>query len=83
MNNEAHPVNDPLDHLIDSWCERRHLRPLAILLPAYTSNNGLTDGWAGVMEALRTLRRNRQLPNDELAEVEQLVVVVEGMVYRS
>ena len=83
MSDEEHPVNGPLDRLIDRWCERRDLGPLAVLLPAYTSNNGLTDGWAGVMEALRTLRGSRRLPDDEHAEIERLVVIVERMVYRT
>jgi hypothetical protein len=56
---------------------------LAVLLPAYTSNNGLTDGWADVMEALRTLRASRHLPEDEHRVIEDLVVLVEQMVYRS
>jgi hypothetical protein len=56
---------------------------LAVVLPAYTSNNGLTDGWADVMEALRTLRGSRHLPEGEHREVEELVVLVERMVYRS
>jgi len=80
---DEHPVNGPLARLIDGWCERRALGPLAVLLPAYTSNNGLTDGWAGVMEALRTLRGSRHLPDDEHRQIEDLVVLVERMVYRS
>lgn len=78
-----HPVNGPLARLIDRWCERRALGPLAILLPAYTSNNGLTDGWAEVMTALQTLRGSRHLPADELGQIEELTVIVEQMVYRS
>jgi hypothetical protein len=53
-----------------------------MILPAYTSNSGLTDGWAGVMEALRDLRASRLLPEAEQAEVERLVPLVERMVYR-
>ena len=78
-----HPVNGPLSRLIDAWCERRALSPLAVLLPAYTSNNGLTDGWTDVMEALRTLRGAGRLPDGEQQEVERLVVLVERMVYRT
>lgn len=71
-----------LRRLIDAWCDRRELKHLALLLPAYTSNFGLTDGWAGVMETLYDLRATRQLPQDEQAEVERLVPIVEQMVYR-
>lgn len=47
------------------------------------SNNGLTDGWADLMEALRTLRGSHHLPAAELRQIEELIVIVEQMVYRS
>jgi hypothetical protein len=79
-----HPVNGPLLRMIEAWCDRRDLRHLAILLPAYTSNAGLTDDWARVMEALYDLRASRvALPEDELAEVERLIPLVERMVHRT
>jgi hypothetical protein len=80
---EKHPVNDPLARLVDAWCERRALRPLSVLLPSYLSNNGLTDGWGDVMEALRTLRAQRELPEDELEEIERVLQIVEKAVYRT
>ena len=80
---EDHPVNGPLNALIEAWCDRRDLRPLALLLPAYTSNFGLTDGWAEVMEALYDLRARGRLPDDEEAEVERIIRIVERMVYRT
>ena len=79
---DEHPVDGPLSRLIEAWCDRRALGPLAVLLPAYLSNNGPTDGWADVMDALRRLRATRQLPAEEQAEVERLVALVERMVYR-
>jgi hypothetical protein len=78
-----HPVNGPLERLIGAWCDRRDLRPLAIMLPAYTSNGGLTDSWAAVMEALRDLRAYGRLPGDEQREVERLLTLVEKAVYRT
>jgi hypothetical protein len=77
-----HPVNWPLTRLVDAWCDRRQLDALAAILPAYTSNSGFTDGWAAVMESLRVLRANRGLPDEERAEIERLVALVETMVYR-
>jgi len=35
------------------------------------------------MEALRTIRAQRNLPDDEQAEIERLVVIVERAVYRT
>jgi hypothetical protein len=80
---EEHPVNGPLERLIDNWCERRDLRPLALLLPAYTSNAGLTDDWAGLMDALHDLQSRGRLPAAERDEVERLLSIVERMVHRS
>lgn len=77
-----HPVNGPLSALIDSWCERRDLRPLALLLPAYTANAGLTDDWARVLEALYDLRARGRLPEAEAAEVGRIIPLVEHVVYR-
>jgi hypothetical protein len=80
---QGHLVNDPLARLIDAWCERRELRPLAMLLPAYTANFGLTDDWARLMEALYDLRAWRRLPDEEQGEVERLIPIVERTVYRT
>lgn len=77
------PVSGPLSRLVDEWCERRDLSALARILPAYTSNFGLTDSWAALLEALRTLQADRTLPEGEQREVERLVVDTERIVYRT
>jgi hypothetical protein len=82
-DDEEHPVYGPLSRMVDAWCERRDLGHLAALLPAYVYNFGLTDGWAELAEALRTIRAQRNLPDDEQAEIERLVVLVERVVYRT
>lgn len=76
-------VNATLARLIDAWCDRREVGALSTLLPAYTSNNGLTDGWADVMHALKRLRGRRDLPEDERAAISRLTVAVERAVYRT
>lgn len=45
--------------------------------------SGLTDEWARLMEALRSLRADRRRPDDGQAIVERLVVEFERIVYRS
>ena len=45
--------NEIIAELIELWCDRRELRPLAIILPTYIGNNGLTDGWADLHDDLR------------------------------
>ena len=40
------------DH-VDDWCDRRELRALSYVLPAWTGNNGLTDGWSQLRDDLK------------------------------
>jgi hypothetical protein len=42
--------------LIERWCDERKLKPLSLLLPAYVGFNGLTDGWAELADALKSVR---------------------------
>jgi hypothetical protein len=40
--------------LIDRWCDRREYRALHIVLGGWFAMNGLSDGWAGLRDALRS-----------------------------
>jgi hypothetical protein len=46
-----------LDDLINIWCERRALRPLAYLLPAYPGVSAHIDQQFQLLEALKNLKR--------------------------
>ncbi len=76
-------VLSEVSRLVDAWCDRRELKLLATFLPAWVGNNGLTDGWADVLDALASVRASRLLPDDEAAMIERLMVAVERAVYRS
>jgi hypothetical protein len=73
-----------LRNLIDAWCDRRCLSALLLVLPGYFGLNGLTDGWAGLYEALRNVRAfsRDDLPPDELELVNELIRATEKVVYR-
>lgn len=60
--------NKVIEQLINDWCSRRELRALSDLLPAWLANNGLTDGWHELRNALRTTLANGR---DSLPEAEQ------------
>jgi hypothetical protein len=45
-----------LDALIDSWCERRALRPLRYLLPAYPGVLAHTDQQFQLLDALKDVK---------------------------
>jgi hypothetical protein len=83
MASETPDVLADVSTLIDAWCDRRELRPLAQLLPAWLANNGLTDGWAGVLDALTTIRADGRLPDNEATLVERLIAAIEHAVYRT
>lgn len=64
--------------LVDGWCERRALTPLAALLPAYLAFNGLSDGWHDLWQAVNNVRGlgAGELTNEEsaaLAEIRALI----------
>ncbi len=73
-----------LSSLIDGWCERRELNLLSIILRAYPRVSGLTDEWAALAHALKTIRM--QHPNllavGELDTVVKLQHFAESVVYR-
>ena len=70
--------------LIEGWCDRRALAPLARVLPAYLAFNGMTDGWGDLMDALKGVRAfcREELPEAELATVGDLIRATEKAVCR-
>jgi hypothetical protein len=42
--------------LIEGWCDRRCLVPLARVLPAYTAFYGLADSWGELAKSLKAVR---------------------------
>jgi hypothetical protein len=69
---DAHNFHDEMTALIDGLCERRSLAPLRVLLPHYPMLNGLTDEWAELAAALKTVRMQHR---DVLSEAEMDRVV--------
>jgi hypothetical protein len=60
-----------IDWLIGQWCERKELRPLRILLPAYTTPLVHTDQFYILLEALRDIKGlcGSELSSEELTHV--------------
>jgi hypothetical protein len=76
------PIDEQIEELVGRWCDRRDLRALRTIQDGWPRVSGLTDEWARLMEALRSLRADRHVPDDEQAIIERLVVEVERLVYR-
>lgn len=64
--------NDTLDQLINGWCERKELRPLSVILPAYLGNLGTEQDLNKLVSALSYLGAMRCLNASEQQMVEQL-----------
>jgi hypothetical protein len=72
-----------LKTLIEGWCDRRAVKPLAVLLPAYVAFDGQSDGWKGLLGALKRI----QLVPDEVSKLEIVLIAAlvrdaERAVYR-
>lgn len=72
------------EFLIDRWCSRKQLKPLRHLLNGQASLNGLTDGWAGMLTELNTIRAQctDELQPDEFETVVQLIHKVQEALER-
>ncbi|HEY4324593.1 MAG TPA: hypothetical protein VGN20_11425 [Mucilaginibacter sp.] len=67
-------TNEGLDRLIDNWCERRELKPLSLILPAYTVNLGTENDLDKLVSALSYLSATRCLNAEEQEIVDGLVI---------
>ena len=67
-----------LRQLIEAWCDRRCLRALHSVLGGYLGFNGLTDGWAGLRDGLRSARAfaRDELTDAEIEAVDDLIRAV-------
>ena len=73
-----------LRRLIDAWCDRRCLKALSRILPAYLSFNGLTDGRGELRDALRNVRAfaRDELTDQEVAGVADLIAATDRVIDR-
>ena len=73
-----------LKNLIERWCDERKLGALSLLLPGYLSQNGLTDGWANLCEALKATRAlgHEAFSPKDWDMLNDLIRASEAIVYR-
>jgi hypothetical protein len=71
-------LNETIRDLIERWCDRRQYGALATLLPAWISNNGLTDGWTDLRDAVKsTYTRRADLPFEERDELKRVYIAID------
>jgi hypothetical protein len=81
-NNEEFLVS--LRALIDLWCERKALLPLARILGPYVAFHGLTDDWHALetqLKAIRAMDRDHVTPSD-LETINDLIRAVDKAIVR-
>ncbi|MFI0348765.1 MAG: hypothetical protein ACH346_08440 [Chthoniobacterales bacterium] len=76
--NDARKLFIKIDKLIDVWCERRCLKPLAYLLPCYSLCEELKEQWQELLEALEEIKNmhSHELTADERKIVKELICSV-------
>jgi tetratricopeptide (TPR) repeat protein len=62
-----------ITQLINNWCERRELKPLAMILPAYVGNLGTENDRAKLLSVFSYLSAMRCLSEEEQGTVEAIV----------
>lgn len=71
--------NVMIEFLVEVWCERKDYKPLALVLPAWINNNGLTDGWKTLHETLKHAYSTCiDLPSDERDALKRVYVAIEA-----
>jgi hypothetical protein len=73
-----------LQRLIDDWCDRRFLGPLAEVLPAYCAFVGLTDSWTELHKALKwaSIKFKHELLAEEGETLATLVISADQIARR-
>lgn len=72
--------NDSLDSLVGKWCERKELRPLSLILPAYIGNLGTENDISKLISALSYLSAIRCLNEEEQGIVGGVIVKLQGVI---
>ncbi|MEP6845501.1 MAG: hypothetical protein ABI861_05835 [Panacibacter sp.] len=62
-----------LDELINKWCDKKELKPLSFVLPAYISNLGTDNDTNKLISALSILSASRCLSKDDQEKIDDLI----------
>ena len=65
--------DDQFIQLINNWCERKELKPLAMILPAYVGNLGTENDRNKLLSAFSYLSAMRCLTEEEQGVVEAII----------
>ncbi len=68
-----HPVDEAIVQLINTWCERKELKPLAAVLPSYVTYLGTENDRNKLLSAFSYLSAMRCLGGEEQGMVEEII----------
>lgn len=67
------PTDEVITQLVNGWCERKDLKPLAMILPAYVANLGSANDVNKLISVFSYLSATRCLNEAEQKMVDQLI----------
>jgi hypothetical protein len=81
----ANEILEQTNQLIDAWCGRRNTTALHYILHGWPIGQGLTDNWAGLLEALRSVRAcaKHTLTEEEQDKIEHLIIAIDRLMHPS
>lgn len=73
---KAGPVDEKVQSLVYAWCERKELRPLSMILPAYVNSLGTANDRNKLLSAFSYLSATRCLSEEDQKKVEEIIASV-------
>lgn len=70
---QSRPADENITQLINAWCERKELRALATVLPAYVSNIGSESDRNKLLSAFSYLSAMKCLNGQEQEKIQQII----------
>ena len=70
---KANRTDEIIETLLNSWCERKELRPLSMILPAYVGSLGTANDRNKLLSAFSYLSATRCLSDGDQKTVEEII----------
>ncbi|MFB9842877.1 hypothetical protein [Mucilaginibacter ginsenosidivorans] len=70
---KTNPAGEQVKSLINGWCERKELRPLSMILPAYVGNLGTANDRNKLLSAFSYLSATRCLGEEDQKKTEGII----------
>jgi len=75
---KANGTDEIIEALLNSWCERKELRPLSMILPAYVGSLGTANDRNKLLSAFSYLSATRCLGEGDQKKVKEIISSLSG-----